>query len=86
MAIPCQWEERKNLPGFGADGAFYPSVRLWTMKGALVPPATTAKNGLGCWIAAVETEENFQETMDLLAIRKTWRTFMANPVSYNWLR
>ena len=84
MAIPVRWDERKDLPGFGDRGTFYPSVRLWSKDGAIL--TTEANNGTGARVYVVETDEAgaHDGSIDMEAVRLAWRNFAANPVSYNW--
>ena len=83
MALPVEWEKRKEVPGFGAEGKYFPSVRLFTRKGSLVKSAK--KNGLGCRLHAMEVTEEEVE-MDKVQIRKAWRKWMTRTMSYNWTR
>ena len=83
MALPVRWSARKSIPGFGEAGTFYPSIRLWTEKGTILPADTN--NGWGAKVYTIVTDDD-EDALDREAVRKWWRRFASRPVSYNWKR
>ena len=82
MALPVEWDKRKDQPGFGTDGWLFPSVRLLTRSGALLK--VNKPTGMGCRVHCTETTEEDADP-DMIQIRKAWRKWMARAQSYNWV-